>query len=286
MKRLAYLLIILSIMVFACNISTTNTSPTTTMPTDTSPFPTDTVAPIVTETPVDTIAPEATTAPIPTNLTCYELSLYLDPLLASGYKCETNPEVSEGMDVAPQYTKVTLEGYELSGKFFTPYIMVLPIQRYTELLPDMVPGRVSALQTLIGGGPAVEPLPFLPAFNAAQVFHAQYLTLPFARGGGIRYLTEYAQYFAPVNNYDLFYTYQGLTSDGKYWLSAILPINNPILLDTPDILPGGMSLEDFNNNYMSYITDMMNQLNAQVPGSYFPSLTALDLLVASITIQP
>jgi hypothetical protein len=286
MKRLAYLLIILSIMVFACNISTTNIPPTTTMPTVPTLPPTNTVTPTVSETPVVIVAPEATTAPMPANLTCNELSLYLDPLLASGFKCETNPEVSEGMDVAPQYTKVTLEGYVLSGKFFTPYIMVLPIQRYTELLPDVVPGRVSALQALIGGGPVVEPLPFLPTFNAAQIFHAQYLNLPFASGGGIRYLTEYAQYFAPVNNYDLFYTYQGLTNDGKYWLTAILPINNPILPDTPDILPGGMSMEDFNNNYVSYITDMMNQLNAQISDSYSPSLTALDLLVASISIQP
>ena len=99
-------------------------------------------------------------------------------------------------------------------------------------------------------------------------------------------MTQYAQYFVTVNNTDLFYTYQGLTSDGKYWVSAILPINNPILAANADTLPAGMSMEDFNNNYGSYITGMIDQLNSQASDSYTPSLAVLDALVASITIQP
>ena len=109
---------------------------------------------------------------------------------------------------------------------------------------------------------------------------------PFASGSGIRYLTEYAQYYAPVNNTDLFYTYQGLTGDGKYWISAILPINNPILPADAVNPPGGMSWEEFTANYQTYMADMINQLNSQTSESYSPNLAALDALVASITIQP
>jgi hypothetical protein len=105
-------------------------------------------------------------------------------------------------------------------------------------------------------------------------------------GGGIRYLAEYAQYTAPVNNNDLFYTYQGLTSDGQYWVAAILPINNPILPANADNPPGGLSWDDFSNNFEPYILDMVTQLNALPPESYIPTLTALDTLVASITVQP
>ncbi|MDP2994768.1 MAG: hypothetical protein Q8N46_06560, partial [Anaerolineales bacterium] len=165
-------------------------------------------------------------------------------------------------------------------------ISVFPVQRYNELLPDFVPGRVSDLQTLIGGGAAGDSLPFLPVFNAAQTFYAQYQVIPFVSGTGIRYLTLYAQYYAPVNNNDLFYTYQGLTSDGQYWVSAILPINNPILPANADNPPGGVSWEVFSNNYGPYITDMIAQLNGQPPESYIPTFTALDALVASIIIQP
>jgi hypothetical protein len=198
------------------------------------------------------------------------------------------------MEVNPQYTKLTLQGYVLSGKFFEPKIAVYPVQRFTEILPDFVPGFVSSLQALTGGGPAPvfagtfdsPHLPFLPVFNAGQVFFAGYQVVPFVSGGGIRFITEIAQYNAPINNNDLFYTYQGLTSDGQNWFSAILPINNPILPASADPLPGGASFEDFSNNYEPYITDMVNQLNALAPESYIPTFTALDALVASITIQP
>ncbi len=276
MKRFFYILLILSILMFACIISTTGTPPVVTSPL------------VVTASPVAfTETPEVTepTAPV-TNVNCNELAFHLDPALASGYNCETVPESPEGMEVDPQYTKLTLQGYVLSGKFFDPHISVFPIQRYSELLPDFVPGRVSDLQALVNGGTTGDTLPLLPSFNAAQVFHAQYRVFPFVSGGGIRYLTEYAQYVAPVNNTDLFYTYQGLTSDGKYWVSAILPINNPILPANADNPPGGVSWEEFANNYQPYITDMINQLNSQTSDNYAPTLAALDALVASITIQP
>jgi hypothetical protein len=280
MKRLIYFLVVLSILTFACNISINTTPQVITAP------PVVTAAPVITETSLGTETPLPTETPITTNLTCNELALYLDPALASSANCETVPESAEGMEVYPQYTNLTLQGYVLSDKFFTPHISVFPVQRYSELLPDYIPGRLSNLQSLISGGAAGDSLPFLPSFNAAQVFHAQYQALPFASGGGIRYLTEYAQYFAPVNNHDLFYTYQGLTSDGQYWVSAILPINNPILPANADNPPGGGSWEEFNNNFEPYITDMINQLNSQASDSYTPTLAALDALVASITIQP
>jgi hypothetical protein len=293
MKRLFHSLAILSILMFACSIPSTVVPTVATQP----PVVTNTLVvtntPMVTNTQVVTNTPEVTntlvvTEPpaLVTNVTCNKLAFYLDPALASGYNCETIPESTEGMEIYPQYTMLTLQGYVLSGKFFTPHFSVFPVQRYTELLPDFIPGDVSGLQTLIGGGATGDSLPFLPSFNAAQVFHAQYQVLPFASGSGIRYLTLYAQYFAPVNNHDLFYTYQGLTSDGQYWVSAILPINNPILPANGDNPPGDLSWDEFNNNYGPYITDMIDQLNSATSGSYTPTLAALDTLVGSITIQP
>jgi hypothetical protein len=243
-------------------------------------------APIDTAPPVDTVSPVVTIPSITTNVTCNELSLYLDPGLASGFTCETVPESPEGIEVYPQYTNLTLQGYVLSDKFFAPHISVFPVQRYNELIPDFMPGRISDLQALIGGGVTGDTLPLLPSFNAAQIFHAQYRALPFASGGGVRFLTEYAQYFAPVNNTDLFYTYQGLTSDGEYWVSAILPINNPILPANADNPPGNQSWDQFNTNFTTYITDTINQLNSQTSDNYTPTLVSLDALVSSITIQP
>jgi len=281
MRKISFPLVILSVMMLACNLQTTATPTTTTSITVTQAPQSSPVA--VTDTPIGPIE----TPTVQTNTICNELSVYLDPALASDYTCETIPESPEGIETYPQYTKLTLQGYPLSGTFFTPHISILPIKRYIELLPDFIPGEVTALQTLIGGGaPGDKDLPLLPTFNAAEMFQARYKVIPFTSGNGIRYMTLLAQFDAPINNKELFYTYQGLTQDGKYWISAILPINNPILPANGDNPPGGQSWDQFTNDYSTYIADLTNQLNSQVSGNFTPSLDMLDALVASITIQP
>jgi hypothetical protein len=292
MKRIIFSLGMLSIILLACNISKNVTTPVVTVPPVVSIVPvatvppTDSMQPDVTLQPVDTVIPTSTETPITTNLTCNNLSLYLDPALASGTNCEIIPEIAEGMEVYPQYTRLTLEGFVLSEKFFSPHISVFPVQRFSELLPDFIPERVSTLQALNNGGATGDSLPFLPVFNAGQVFHAQYRVIPFSTGGGIRYLTEFAQYLAPVNNTDLFYTYQGVTNDGQFWVSVILPVNLPFLPADAINPPGGLSWEEFSNNYGSYIVDMINQLDSQPVENYTPSLAVIDELVSSINIQP
>ena len=279
MKRLVYFFAILSILMFSCSIPSTATP--TTLPLITEP-------PQVTEPPVVTEAPTAAGIPVPApNVTCFELSLYLDPALASSTTCEVIPESTLEMDTHPQYTTLILQDYPLQNKFFPATISVFPVQAYGILRPDYLPGLVTELQALIAGGlPGTSGLPFLPIFNAAQAFHSNYNLTPFVNGGGIRFLTLYAQYTAPVNNQDLFYTYQGLTTDGQYWVSAILPINHVILPETADPPPGGMTWDQFSANYDVYLPGMVTQLEAQLPDSFTPTLTALDALVSSISIQP
>jgi hypothetical protein len=251
-----------------------------------------------TEALVQTAEPpaQATEPPAPpaiqANVTCNEVSLYLDPALGSDYECLTVSE-SSGQDmppmgVYPQYTEIKIKGYPLTGKFFEPHIDVYPVQRYSELLPDIVPSRVNDLQALIGAGGYTSggELPLLPVFNAQQMFNSQVILVYFQNGQGIRYLTEYAQYFAPINNTDMFYTFQGLTSDGQYWISAVLPINNGILPPDATNPPSGQTWDQFSNNYGAYIADTINQLNGQSPNSFTPTITLLDALIGSISIQP
>ena len=164
---------------------------------------------------------------------------------------------------------------------------------YNALLPDFVGPSVTRLQTLSAGGPAPvfagsfsEGLPLLPALNAGQVFFAHYLTLPFQSGNGIRYLTEYAQAFVPVNNYDVFYSFQGLTSDGQYWISVILPANHASLQANGDDPPSGYTWDTFGAQYETYVTNAVNQLNTQADNTFTPGLVSLDALVDSITITP
>ena len=287
MKRPVYFLAILSILVFACTIST---------PATVVPPPSDT--PAAAESPTAPVPPTATLPPTasvptapPTNANCNALALYLDPALASGYKCQTVPEAGDvslpTFAVNPQYTQITLDGYPLSDRLMTPQIDVFPVDRYIQLLPDQLTHTVNFLKALIGGADSSgSELPVLPIQGAQQLFHAMYQVIPFASGSGARYITEYAQFVDPINNHDMFYTYQGLTSDGKYWISVLLPISNPILPADGNTPPNGQSPDQFTNDYPTYLVDITAKLNAQPLESYSPSITMLDALVASIKIRP
>ena len=63
----------------------------------------------------------------------------------------------------------------------------------------------------------------LPLMNAVQQMHTRVEYVQFKGGEGVSYLAQYAQGPVPVNNGELFYTFQGLTDDGEFYVSAILP---------------------------------------------------------------
>ena len=277
MKRLFAVTLILAALMLACNIQGQETPvPATSQPPAPTPTPQNQDTPTVTLTP--TVAP---------NVQCNELSFFLDPAVAATYTCETVPENT--MDdpwQLPQYTSVTLEGYVLPGETYFRRIHVYRLAEFLALQPQ-ASARVDALKALIAGGaPGADALPVLDLFNAAQEFHAQYKVVSFAGGSGIRFVSQYAQYYAPINNNDMFLIFQGLTSDGQYFLSAVLRISNPVLPANADNPPGGMTWEEFGNQFDAYIVDITNQLNAQPEASFTPSITLLDALIQSIIITP
>ena len=288
MKRFVYFFAILAMLLFACSLPTTTLTPVASVPpAETQPatatvLPAATTAPAATEPATATLESIATEKPAPqTNSTCNEIRFFLDPSLASGFNCQSMPEAADtsapAFAVNPAYTEVTLKGYPLADRLMQPHIDVYPVARYAQLLPDIIPADVTALQSLINGGAPGNELPVLPVQDAAQQFHAQYKVMAFASGSGIRFITQYAQYADPVNNHDAFYAYQGLSPDGKYWISAMLPISNTVLPADGSNPPSGQ--------FQDYITAMADKLNAMPVDSFSPTIGVLDALITSITIH-
>lgn len=159
----------------------------------------------------------------------------------------------------------------------------------------VISDRVTALNTLLTAKPALpaEDIPLLPVFNAAQIFKANIGYLPFQNGQGVRFLTEYAQYSAAVNNNDLFYTYQGLTSDGKYWISAIFPVNAAYLqaaYDSTVVPADGIPFPAWDSpsleaDLQTYYVNMINRLNNTPSSSFTPALDCLDAYIQSFQIN-
>ena len=228
----------------------------------------------------------------PANVTCNELSFYLDPALGSGYECETVPESSSSdipMDVFiyPAHTELTIENYPLTRTQFSPQVRIYPVNRFSELLPDVLPRRVSDLERLISSGTwSSRELPFLPPLPMAQTFFSHETVISFNGGQGVRFITDYNESSHPISNRTIFYTFQGLTDDGMHWVAVTLPISSPILPADADFhtLPEGFTIESWFQNYRSYVSDVKDALEAQAPGSFFPTVSILDSLVESITV--
>jgi hypothetical protein len=138
-----------------------------------------------------------------------------------------------------------------------------------------------------------DQLPGIPFIEGTQVFASNIKVIPFQNGQGVRFLTEYAQYFASANNHDLVYHFQGLTSDGEYYIVAILPIRNPMLAETSDPgapLPVGgvpyLFYSDPTSDVQLYYKSVTEILNATPPQDFTPTLDYLDSLIQSMRINP
>jgi hypothetical protein len=228
------------------------------------------------------------------------LTLVVPPEVASGASCSEYPRV-DGEDAAqwqktPGHLQVMLgDYYILQGKLRQAEIYVYPAQDYAELVPAAFES-MHRLNNILGDPGAQissEQLPAVPFFNEKQVFVANIQVISFQNGQGVRFLTEYAQSPVSANNQDLFYQFQGLTSDGSYYVIAILPITAPGLGESSDpaaaIPIGGIAYPDKvdpNANWDGYYAAVTELLNTTSPDAFVPAINQLDLLIQSMQIMP
>ncbi len=221
------------------------------------------------------------------------ISFYYDPALAQNVSAQTMPASAPVSDDTPPFAvnpttyQFTFQGYALNDKMHTPAIDIYNLQEYKNLDPDNVNALVDSLQKLLANRPSNSSgaLPFLPIWNAAQVFHAQLKYIHFQNGEGIRYLSQGAQAATPVNNHDMFYTFQGITTDGAYYISAILPVSNAMLPADYESGMAGRDYMEFSDNYLSYISDIQNRLNEQNAAAFTPNLEQLDALFETLKVD-
>lgn len=128
-----------------------------------------------------------------------------------------------------------------------------------------------------------QALPFLPWINMQQAFCAQPGIVEFSGGRGVRYLSYYAQDPSPVLDYLVFYTFQGLTDDGQFYVSAFFPVQTGVFpSDPPDCSKCGDPNYNPLADWKTVLTEQLNQLNEQPADEFTPSLTVLDELITSI----
>mgnify|MGYP001282483702 CR=1 FL=1 len=288
-KQTLYGIIGVVVVTLACSLGPGTSAAPTQVPVD--PVGTvvaATMQALLTAAPTQTVPAQAPTQISGTPVRCENVSFVLPNGVASGANPEAVPAVGEDSggpwEVAPAHVKCTLTGYQLQAKFHEPRIFVYPAGEYAGAQES-----IARLQKILAGfTPMKETLPNVPFFNAGSLIAANIKMVPFQNGSGVRVLTQYAQYSAPINNRELFYHFQGLTSDNKYYVIAILPITAPILPEDEkpeaSVPPDGVPLPtDIGPNEVYYFS-VTEKLNVLAPDSYAPSLNALDMLIQSILV--
>ena len=165
-----------------------------------------------------------------------------------------------------------------------PQIRIYPVAGIES--NEFTRARVEAMHELLETklATAAEEIPVLPLINAAQVFRSQVRYLDFQNGRGVRFITQYRQDPAPVTNEEIFYTFQGLTEDGAYYVVASFPLSTSVL---PDNIPfESQAFREFEKkNYEEFLKEQVRVLDALPSGQFKPDLALLDQIVASLEIQ-
>jgi hypothetical protein len=163
-------------------------------------------------------------------------------------------------------------------------ILIFPLAELADMSP-MVQEKIETLRGLLaerGPAPAGE-LPLLPPTNSAQVFHAQAQYLDSGNLHGLRFISQHSQDPQPIMlSQEVFYTFQGLTDDGAYYVAIFYPLTTAALPDTIEI----QDWQAFHANYDTYLAETTAVLDQLAATGFRPELSLLDALVTSLRIEP
>jgi hypothetical protein len=186
-------------------------------------------------------------------------------------------------EIYPRHILFTLSGYKGVDNNHKPQVWVYPVAEYEKINPDST-HIIDSLKDLLKTKPAAAPnnrMPFLPMWNAAQAMSVQIKYLDFQNGSGVRYITQYQQGPLPISNREVFYTYQGLTKDGKYYIAMVMPVSHQLIIN-PDL---AMKDPLFQKDFPAYLATVVKTLNAAPANTFLPDLDLLDKTAQSVSIR-
>jgi heat shock protein HslJ len=158
---------------------------------------------------------------------------------------------------------------------------------------DFPSQRLAQLQTLLAERPDLaqftvtteddsDELPLMPVMPAGQVIRARPQFVETATVQGISYVTVYRQDASPFLGSEFIYTFQGISTDGAHYVSAIFPLETALF---PAETPADFDYDAFIETINDYFAQSVTTLNDASPDAFTPSLTALDAMVQTFTFS-
>ena len=192
-------------------------------------------------------------------------------------------------------------GFDGQNPLEIPYteqriMYIFPVAEYTGLYSgqgnESVAQQVVRLEELIAtaDGRQSDPegwMPLLPPPSSLMDRWVQFLDLDFNSGRGVRYVSDspFRQSIGVWANDTMDYYYQGLTTDGLYYVSLKWPVSTESLPNTEaeatDELKAQVSDPD---SYAVYAQETKDMLNALPSSAWDPDLARLDAMVQSLTL--
>ena len=83
------------------------------------------------------------------------------------------------------------------------------------------------------------------------------------------------------------YYYQGLSADGRYYVSFKWPVSTALLPDSEADAPEDVKQQANSNreSYDAYELDLINTLNGTSPTDWAPNRSVLDAMTASLSFK-
>ncbi len=282
-KKTRWLLGVILLLLAAC--TTTGGNPIT---------ENNAVIPTATATAVSPTATPVTSQTITHN----GISLTYDPTLLDEIHIQDIPATSnEGMfdQPSPAHTWIGFvpDGIQRDPRnhwmlSHEPQIIVYNLTDFGSFSPgdQYAQERISAWQALAAERPSTisEQIPVIVPLNAGQVIRAQVKWFDFGNGMGLRFVTQYDQSAQPINNEGLVYIFQGMTTDGLHGITAVFPLDAVGLPDSPVISEPDYTA--FIENFAAEMTAVTDLLNTAPSEDFTPSLSQLDTMMQSITVEP
>lgn len=226
--------------------------------------------------------PTITASPPEPNFTYAGVSFVFNDALAENIVAGVEPALIDENTwwSVPEHREYRFNSWIINDAFLDARIKIYAVDEFKTINPG-VGDRLAELENVLMNKPADgEGAPVGDIFNAGQMYKSNVKYLQFQNGEGIRFLTQYGQALFPLGRPMMFYTFQGLTSDGRYYISAWLPATHPSL-------PHGNTVtldQAFMDNWENYVAETEAQLNAEADNTFLPPLGLLDQMMESMTV--
>jgi len=232
------------------------------------------------------------------------VSFRYDKSVFGNVKSETVPEqrLEERNDkpdgVAPEHAHFTFE----HGRLDTDaHVSVYPLNEFPKVY-SVNSKLVKSMEEKIKGLKEVikDPLyrldgqiPHLPFVDSSDNFYVKVRQFNFVNGQGVLFVTHWTQGAALVSNRNLVYRFEGITEDGKYYVTAETPVTVAFLPFDPPFSFEGYTYEhlfeayrrpEAKRRYEDYLKSITDRLKKLEPRDFYPNLDKFESIIASLKV--